>query len=119
MISGRRGHPADRARLRSDSGRSRPRHQAARSPTRLLPAAQPRLGCCPPRTAVPAGDHHPIPGLNDVAERPQIPGRSHRVHRLVQLLLEPATVGVSQDRAHQLDPLRQVRAGRPFSLSGS
>jgi hypothetical protein len=34
-------------------------------PPRVLAAAQPGLGCCPPRTAVPVGEHHPIPGLDD------------------------------------------------------
>jgi hypothetical protein len=45
MIAGRPGHPAAPARLRSDSGRSRPRHRAVRPPTPALhrgPAA-PRL----------------------------------------------------------------------------
>ena len=42
-------------------------------PLRPFAAAQPRLGLCPPRTAVPAGEHHPRPGLDDLAERPQVP----------------------------------------------
>jgi hypothetical protein len=33
--------------------------------------------------------------------------------RLVQFLLKRAAVGVRQRRAHQLDPLGQVRAGQP------
>jgi hypothetical protein len=72
--AGRPGHSAARARLRSDSGRSRPRFQALRSPTPAPRRAQPRLGFCPPRTAMPAGEHHPPPGLDDLAERPQVPG---------------------------------------------
>ena len=43
-------------------------------PLRRFTAAQPRLGCCPPRTAMPAGEHHPTPGLDDMAERLQVPG---------------------------------------------
>jgi hypothetical protein len=41
---------------------------------RLFTPAQPRLGFRPPPTAVPAGEHHPIPGLDDVAERPEVSG---------------------------------------------
>jgi hypothetical protein len=106
MLSGRRGHPTGRARLRSGSGRSRPRHQALRSPTPAPQpaAAAPRL----PRTAVPAGEHHPRPDLDDVAERPQIPGGSRRVQRLVQFLGEPATVG---RQAAPPAPAAAARAG--------
>jgi hypothetical protein len=43
-------------------------------PLWLLAAAQPGLGRRPPLTTVPTGEHHPIPGLDDVAERPQVPG---------------------------------------------
>jgi hypothetical protein len=42
-------------------------------PLGLFAAAQPRLGRRPPLRAVLAGEHHPPPCLNDVAERPQIP----------------------------------------------
>jgi hypothetical protein len=42
-------------------------------PLRLFAAAQSGLGFCPALTAVPAGNHDPIPGLDDVAERPQVP----------------------------------------------
>jgi hypothetical protein len=49
-------------------------HKRFGLPLRLLAAAQSRLGRGPPRTAMPAGEHHPIPGLDDMAERPQVPG---------------------------------------------
>jgi len=82
-------------------------------PKRFTPA-QPRLGCCPPRTAAPAGEYHARPGLDDLAERPQVPGRSRPVQRLVQFLLEPAPVASASASAHQFDPLRRVRAVHPF-----
>ena len=43
-------------------------------PPGLFAAAQPLLGVCPPPTAVPAGEHHPIQGPDDLAERPQVQG---------------------------------------------
>jgi uncharacterized protein len=43
---------------------------------------------------VSAGEHHPIPGLDNLAERPQVPGRPCRVQR--ELLL-PASVLVELD----------------------
>ena len=43
-------------------------------PLKLFAAAQPRLSCCLPPTAVPTGEHDPRPGLHDMAERPQVPG---------------------------------------------
>jgi hypothetical protein len=114
MMAGRRGHPTGRARLRSDSGRSRPRPQAVRSPTPALHrgAAAPRSQPTAHRHA--GGEHHPIPGLDDMAERPEVPARSRLVQRLVQFLLEPDPVDLEQGRAHQLQSFRQVRAGHPF-----
>jgi hypothetical protein len=41
-------------------------------PLGLNTAAQPRLGRRPPPATVLAGEHHPPPRLDDVAERPQI-----------------------------------------------
>jgi hypothetical protein len=59
-----------------------------------------------------AGEHDSIPGLDDMSERPQVPGRPGCIQRSVQFLLEPAAVRVRvrQRRTHQLDPLRQVLA---------
>jgi hypothetical protein len=37
-------------------------------PLRLFAAAQSRLGCCPSLTAVLAGEHYPVPRLDDVAQ---------------------------------------------------
>jgi hypothetical protein len=78
------------------------------SPLWLFAAAEPRLGRRPPGPAVLAGEDHSIPGLDDVAEGPQVPGRSRRVQSLVQFLLELVTVGARQGGSDQLDPLRQV-----------
>jgi hypothetical protein len=83
-------------------------------PLRLFAAAQLCLGGRPPSTAVLAGEHDPVPGLDDVAERAQVPGRTRRVQSLVQLLLKLVAVGVGQGRTDQLDPLRQVWAGCPL-----
>jgi hypothetical protein len=81
-------------------------------PLRLFAPAQPRLGRRPAGPTVLAGEHDPIPGLDDMAEGPQVAGGSRRVQGLVQFLLELAAVGVGQGGANQLDPLRQVGAGR-------
>jgi hypothetical protein len=43
-------------------------------PLRLFAEAQPGLGRCLPRSAVPTGQHHPRPNLDNAAERPQVPG---------------------------------------------
>jgi hypothetical protein len=61
----------------------------------------------------------PIPCLDDVTERPQIPDRPGSVQRVVQILLEPGAVGVRQRHMDQLDPLRQVRADRPVGHAHS
>jgi hypothetical protein len=57
-------------------------------------------------------EHHPPPALDDMAERPEISGRPGHVQRLVQVLLEPGSVGVRQGGTDLLDPLEQVRTDR-------
>jgi hypothetical protein len=52
-------------------------------------AAQPRLGRRPPPAAILANKHDPPPALDDMAQRPQIPGGPSQVQRLVKFLLEP------------------------------
>jgi hypothetical protein len=74
-------------------------------PLRLTTAAQPLLGCRPPPAAMLTNNHHPPPALDDVAERPEVPGRPGRVQRLVQALLEPGPVGVRQGGTDLLGPL--------------
>ena len=74
-------------------------------PLRLTTAAQPLLGCRPPPAAMLTNNHHPPPALDDVAERPEVPGRTGRVQRLVQALLEPGPVGVRQGGTDLLGPL--------------
>ena len=69
-------------------------------PLRLFATAPSGLACCPPRTAVPTEEHNPTPGLDDLAERPQVPGRLGHVQRLVQVLLEPRP-GRRQARRHR------------------
>ena len=74
MMARRPGHPADQARsgqIAADRVLDVTRFGL---PLRLFAAPQPRLGCCPPHTAVPTGEHHPRPGLDDLAERSQVPG---------------------------------------------
>jgi hypothetical protein len=113
--AGRPGHSAARAPLRSDSGRSRPRFQALRSPLRLLAAAQPRLGCCPPRTA--ASD-----GQTPADTRPRRHGRVAAGPGLIAPCPTPGPAPArtrprsasGQGRAYRLEPLRQVQAGHPF-----
>src|SRR4029453_18218034 len=76
-------------------------------PRRLFATAPSGLACCPPRTAVPTEEHNPTPGLDDLAERPEVPGRLGQVQRLVQVLLEPRP-GRRQARRHR--PARPARA---------
>jgi hypothetical protein len=74
MMARRPGHPADQARsgqIAADRVLDVTRFGL---PLRLFAAPQPRLGCCPPLTAVPTGEHDPRPGLDDLAERSQVPG---------------------------------------------
>jgi hypothetical protein len=59
-----------------------------------------------------ANKHHPPPALDDMAQRPQIPGRPAQVQRLVQFLLEPGPVGVRQGGTDLLNPLGQLRTDR-------
>jgi hypothetical protein len=61
-----------------------------------------------------AHNQHPPPALDDMAERPQIPGRPGQVQRLVQLLLEPGPVGGRQGGTDLLNPL-----GRSGPIAGS
>ena len=86
-------------------------------PLRLTTAAQPRLGCRPPPAAMLTNNHHPPPALDDVAERPEVPGRPGRVQRLVQALLEPGPVGVRQGGTDVLGPLGQVRTDRRLATA--
>jgi hypothetical protein len=65
-------------------------------PPGLNTAAQPRLSRRPPLATMLTSEHHPPPALDDMAERPQIPGRPDHVQRLVQILLEPSPVGARQ-----------------------
>jgi hypothetical protein len=53
-------------------------------PLRLITMAQPRLDHRPPPTTVLTSEHHPPPALDDMAERPQIPGRPGHVQRPVR-----------------------------------
>jgi hypothetical protein len=114
MMSGRPCHPTGRARLRSSSGRSRPRHQAVRSPT---PA--PHHGAAAPRFLPTA--HRHAGGRTPPETRPRRRRRAAAGPRLIAPCPTPGSVpartgqvGVSQPRAHQLEPLRQVRASYPF-----
>jgi hypothetical protein len=61
-----------------------------------------------------ANKHDPPPALDDIAQRPQIPGRPSQVQRLVQLLLEPDPVGIRQGGTDQLD-----RSGSSGPIAGS
>src|SRR4029453_18709280 len=81
-------------------------------PRGLNTTAQPRLGRRPPLTAVLTNKHHPQPALDNIAERPEVPGRPGHVQRLIQVLLEPGPVGVRQGGTDQLDPLGQVGTNR-------
>jgi hypothetical protein len=76
-------------------------------PLRLVAAAQPRLSFCPPRTAVPAGEHHPRPGLDDMAERPQVPGRP----AMSTPGPVPARTGPGRRQARRHGPARPARTG--------
>ena len=76
---------------------------------RLFAAAHSRLGGRPSLTAVLAGEHHPVPGLDDVAEWPQVPGGPGRVQRLVQLLLNRARS--ASGRAARTSSTRSGRSG--------
>jgi hypothetical protein len=74
MMPGRPGRPQLRRGSGQIAGDSVLDLKRFGLPPRLLATAQPRLGCCPPPTAVPAGEHHPRPGLDDMAELPQVLG---------------------------------------------
>jgi hypothetical protein len=65
-------------------------------PLGINTAAQPRLGRRPPPATVLTSEHHPPQALDDMAERPEVPGRPGHVQRLVQVLLEAGPVGVRQ-----------------------
>jgi hypothetical protein len=79
--------------------------QRSTLPLELNSTAQPRLGRRPPLPAVLANSHHPPPALDNMAQRPQIPGRPSHVHRLVQVLLEPGR-SVSGKRHGPAQPAR-------------
>ena len=94
MMSGRRRPPAGRARLRSDSGRSRPRPQAVRSPTpalrrvpagpRLLPTAHRRAGGRTPPDTRPRRRGRVAAGPGSIAPCPTpgpVPARTGRGRR--------------------------------------
>ena len=93
-------------------------------PLGLFSLAQPRLGRRPPSTAVLAGEHYPPPPLDDVTERPQIPGQPGRIQRLIQVLLEPSAVGVgrtartSSTRSGRPGPVAQSATLTPHLLAG-
>lgn len=113
MMAGRPGHPAAPARLRSDSDRSPPRPQAVQSPTQAL-----RRGAAGPRSLPTA--HRRADGPTPPETKPRQPGRAPAGPGLIApcptpgpVLVESAAVVVRQRRAHQLDLLRQVRAGHP------
>src|SRR5215217_1149046 len=72
-------------------------------------AAKPRLGRRPPPATVLTSEPHPPPALDDMAKRPQVPGRPGHVHRLVQVLLEPGPVDIRQGDTDLHDPLGQLR----------
>jgi hypothetical protein len=74
-------------------------------PLRVITVAQPRLGRHPRPAAVLTSEHHPPPAPDDMAERPQIPGRPTHIQRLVQVLVEPGPVGVRQGGTDRLNPL--------------
>src|SRR5215210_536395 len=78
-------------------------------PLELNTVTQPRLSRRPPPATVLTSEHHPPSALDDMAQRPQVPGRPSQAQRLLQVLVEPDPVGGRQGGTDLLDPLGQVR----------